>query len=429
MRIIAGWVLALVLIVGAGASIEAAVGGNAVPGRTSATSEPSEPAFRQQSTTTTSRTPPTATTTTQPGGPAPAYDLVDDASFIDRVHGWAVAQLCSSSTCRLRIAVTGDGGERWRPLPAVISTFPNNNYVGTSIQLTFASSRNGIVFAGGAKVFMTRDGGSSWQDEIAPGLVDYVVPADGGFWALLQTCSTRQPESLLPPGTDCYQPGPPRLFDVPPGGGPWTPVKGFPVISGFPGPLESKGTTAIAVAFVGEGVGSRSILITTTDGGTTWRILRAPCDGRPWGEFAQGDPLGELWLLCGGVEGVGAGAKQLWRSADGGERWVLESSGGFNYPTVGLMTVGGYIEIAGDVFAVTSGAGAVFVMRRSNPAFTTDGGRSWRIASTSWAGGSNSDASSSVEFVNDRDGWYAGGTTVFRTIDGGHSWQGVQITW
>ena len=126
----------------------------------------------------------------------------------------------------------------------------------------------------------------------------------------------------------------------------------------------------------------RFFILTTSDGGDTWR--EAPADSRPValdGEAAFAASGSSLLLLPKGIALIGSGGKaaRVHRSADGGKTWTvvdlpIQSGSGTN----GIFslafksaTVG--IAVGGDYRTPDS--------TRASAAVTRDGGKTWSAAS------------------------------------------------
>lgn len=110
---------------------------------------------------------------TLPGDATPV-----DAAFVDASHGWVAAQSCSgggatSSRCSAAVYVTGDGGKTWNRSVAPHLT---HGYLTGSAAVSFADPQHGWFFFKNASLqgdlFRTADGGRSWQqvnDNLASG--------------------------------------------------------------------------------------------------------------------------------------------------------------------------------------------------------------------------------------------------------------------
>jgi photosystem II stability/assembly factor-like uncharacterized protein len=104
--------------------------------------------------------------------PAARGTHVDDVSFLDRDHGWAV--IWNLDTVRVTVYRTSDGGRRWR----AASAGSHSENAGAVDTVQFLTRRLGWLVAQeptapGASLFVSRDGGASWHavadlPEVAP---------------------------------------------------------------------------------------------------------------------------------------------------------------------------------------------------------------------------------------------------------------------
>jgi photosystem II stability/assembly factor-like uncharacterized protein len=113
---------------------------------------------------------------------------------------------------------------------------------------------------------------------------------------------------------------------------------------------------------------------------------------------------GGLWLLTRG----------------GGVLWT--SDGGITWKEASVSADAERITFADDQH------GWVFT-RRGNVLKTTDGGVSWQLLSNLWPGGPPivGTTTTSAEFVDSAHGWALGSYRVWRTKDGGATWEQVKL--
>lgn len=150
--------------------------------------------------------------TPSPAGTLPATAFYTGLSFLNQSTGWATANSASSSGTEFY--VTRDGGRTWQkqnlPLPQGISSFG----AGTIVEPPqFFSARDGVLpvlswSPSGLYVYVTRDGGASWQSTtflrvaVKPGLDAYgPVPtprfASQDFGWLWEGAQFRTPQTLV----------------------------------------------------------------------------------------------------------------------------------------------------------------------------------------------------------------------------------------
>jgi photosystem II stability/assembly factor-like uncharacterized protein len=145
----------------------------------------------------------------------------------------------------------------------------------------------------------------------------------------------------------------------------------------------------------------RTYLMQTTDGGETWKrinITGANVDARlVRAVFSRG---GRGWAF--GEAGA------IFTTRDFGVSWTRLSS-----PTRHLLLGGDFVD---DDRGWLVGAGATIIQ-------TSDGGETWHLSRLAQSG-QNAVRFAATSFVDNRLGWAVGsGGTIYRTINGGRTWQ------
>jgi photosystem II stability/assembly factor-like uncharacterized protein len=136
-----------------------------------------------------------------------------------------------------------------------------------------------------------------------------------------------------------------------------------------------------------------SLVLKTTDGGTSWQRLRVPTKSELINLDFSGDKRG--WIV--GNSGV------VLHTRDAGETWALQQSG----TTATLYSV----EFRGDKDGWAVGERGTIIKTR-------DGGETWRAVESPVR-----TTLLSVRFANDEEGWVVGrGGVILRTEDGGNTW-------
>ncbi len=155
-------------------------------------------------------------------------------------------------------------------------------------------------------------------------------------------------------------------------------------------------TTAFAYGggFHGEGVEQEGILLTTTDGGSTWQKLPFLFQQNIKAIFFRDAQHG--WVYDNGGT--------LYRTTDGGHQWVISISGKGVAPLIGMYFInadeGWIVGKAGD-------------MRHS-----TDGGKTWQAQKVPVT-----NTLQSVYFLDKNNGWAGGADgAMIGTSDGGNHW-------
>ena len=144
-------------------------------------------------------------------------------------------------------------------------------------------------------------------------------------------------------------------------------------------------------------ISGKGTIIHTTDGGATWQFQDSLYGGKAI-DFVNAD------------DGWTAGYNDdVSHTSDGGASWL----GAVCDPSVASLN---------DVQFVDAQTGWVVGYRTGDPAGygtvqrTTDGGQSWADTTIP-------DAVTSVQFVDAADGWIVAGPTIYRSTDGGATWQ------
>jgi len=246
---------------------------------------------------------------------SPAASAPSAFEFVDANHGWLLVDIESSSNFSVaELYRTQDGGATWERLEA-----PSGGIV------RFVTPTLGFISGGptGDKLFVTRDGGTSWQAVTVelPQAFSQALPVYG-------TPSFKDAKTGVLPvtlgGTGATAVA---FYLTSDGGATWT----FSALRIVPGTLEQGAAVASDVVGTDSWVvvaPSGVRIFTTTDRGKTWRVV-AP-NGLPPGvakiDFAT---VSRGWSLISGGE-CPADQKDSCtfthdarRTADGGQTWEL----------------------------------------------------------------------------------------------------------
>jgi photosystem II stability/assembly factor-like uncharacterized protein len=314
---------------------------------------------------------------------------------------------------------TGDGGRHWTqllPAPA-----PAGQVAAVSAT-TALGGQDTVGAAEAGAVLRTEDGGRSWQ-QVAdlPGIItwlDFPSAADGvaatyqagpePVWELWRTRDLGSQWSLagrLPAAGG----GNGGVF------GPWMSADGHGLLLAVAGtePWQEQGSGASGPARIW----------TTTDWGTTWtQGGPLPLDGdtlqgpASFG-YAPGSPGGLAPGLAGGQAG--------WTG------WLAVATSGFQIETVATrgtalvplsVPAGNGIQLTdprtGFAWAISGpGAGGTVTLYR-----TTDGGRTWQRARVRLELSASSAAAIELAFTDATHGWLVAAAAAWHTADGGRTW-------
>ena len=202
----------------------------------------------------------------------------------------------------------------------------------------------------------------------------------------------------------------------------------------------------------GWAVGGSGVLLATTDGGETWKILRPPTEDAALDIFFTDEQTG--WIVCErSLYQLRAKDEQrsyLMNTTDGGRTWRRVNLGGD--PDARLLRVlmtrdgHGWVFGEGGMIFVTGDGGASWAKKRAPTRHvlfggsfldnmqlwlvgagatvinSKDGGETWRIGNV--LGITEGVKFASVSFVDRSRGWAVGNSgSVFLTADGGRTWQ------
>jgi photosystem II stability/assembly factor-like uncharacterized protein len=145
----------------------------------------------------------------------------------------------------------------------------------------------------------------------------------------------------------------------------------------------------------------------TADRGRSWQVRRSPCAVQEGSVAGTAD--GSYWLLCAGEPGAGQQPKQLYRSTDRGLTWQREPDPESSGYATELHAVNAKV-------AWRTGGRAPLLL-------TTDGGRTWRALLTDVFGDQAGGYGSNVAVRDATTAIALQGADVYRTRDGGATWQ------
>jgi photosystem II stability/assembly factor-like uncharacterized protein len=278
--------------------------------------------------------------------------------------------------------------------------------------ILFANSRTG--FAYGPGLFATHDGGLTWKHQTLPP-VAALVSGSGYVYVLTQVRYGRRV----------------ALWRAPLAGGAWTELR----VPGSAQPartaqdrgvqLNVVGSTVILLqqGFFGPPPTRSGRIFISSDGGTNWRALAAPCKSHDGGAALLATALGKenSWLIdcysnMQSSEELST-RHRIYKSDDGGRSWSL----------LGIPT-----RRNGPILLASNGAGGDFLATEGLSDLlvgSLDGGRHWQQLLRS---GGSFYGWADLRFVNRRTGFIVGPTHyapehIYRTDNGGRTWQILPI--
>ena len=387
----------------------------------------------------TSATSPTTTTgyefnlrrgTLPVGFPVPTTALVA-VQFANPEYGFALAVHRGA----VFLAATTDGGGAWEVrndhLPSGLGA--EAGYPGQFEFVGFTGYLWGARTPSAAPLWVTHDDGATWHKaSVGPYVVD--VSAIGlNVWAITDTCPSTVTADLV----SCSA----AVEESTDGGSTWSPLSpmsegGTSPTAAPPQPVELARITATR-AYVLRMSSDADIpfaawqLAFTSDNGATWVNRPAPCTGPvAAGAEIAASSSDDLWLLCGSQASAGFQSKELFRSRNGGQSWVLVSSAGGvgtpapPSPVPNAVPLAGYVApltIGHHNLAVASPTTAWLYPSRADLYLTTDGGSTWLPVPDLTSAGFADGGAGNITFLDAEHGWICEyGVGLWHTTDGVH---------
>jgi photosystem II stability/assembly factor-like uncharacterized protein len=348
------------------------------------------------------------------GGPVSVSHLLA-ISFADDEHGFAVA-LKYSDYGQAMLATTSDGGSSWIARGA-LPTLPNDP------SILFTTDTQGILWTnGGQFIEHTSDGGRTWNKVALVGTA--VSASQSGDTIMLVDES-----ACSPTGFTSSSPCATWVAWSADGGSTWrqAPIANSEHESyGQGGEVGTLGDSNDGYVIAG------NHLYATTDAGGTWITRTQPCGSLDFPDYVDLSATEEtgpsLWAACGGEPSAGNEEKAVYVSADGGQSWSLRSAAamgnviGGGAGTKGKLSGYGYV---GPIDAL-SPTRAYMALGRLGVVFSTDGGRTWQMTSTTSVGGAS--GGGTVDFVDSTHGWALYSPLGFWRSPGGSVWTALDGT-
>ena len=322
------------------------------------------------------------------GAATPLYPPGYTESYLDGDHAWQAAVYGSKASCADHISTfaTADGGKTWQQ-SSIALNLPAGYQTG-AVQIGFTGVQNGWLWVpAGAP---TKD---SFDMGPATSQADLYTTGDGGLtWRHAASLSNSQLQGMpVPSGSQNCKPSLGQVeFSSPSvgwlsvscsessmlvsrdGGATWK-VPSFPIpgSTGCPCylqmPIFADSTHGMLVVSGQNGLQGTTLLLTTADGGTTWRESKRPGTGYVLLlDFLNANDVFALVTPPGWNKGSNVGF-ELYRSHDGGSTWTLVS------PAVPATWPPGFLQFVDldhGFEANVNGATELLI--------TADGGKSWK---------------------------------------------------
>ena len=335
-----------------------------------------------------------------------------DVNFLDEKVGWALGMVAwypwdTGSEQSLQLRFTNDGGETWGTLP--VPGFPIIDNQGAVSHIKFLNDRVGWAY--NPDLYTTQDGGYSWEKVETEGEIITMVTLDDRAFAISQQCQqVEQCDTIL----WVYQDGKG-----------WYQAQTQPE---FPGRDSQLVTDGKSVWLLEQELPADLVHIQVShDNGQSWDFIPVPDQYYGTSFMLRVNPQGDLWLFGRGVGATAMMDKYLYVSTDDGESWELRAKTGIikdadtlhNLPATGFAPD---MSVVSPDHAFIAGGGWGWFIR------TLDGGRTWDDFHSE-ENGSNRPTTDigSVVFVDEMRGWALSQTVMYRTVDGGLTWEGIEI--
>lgn len=289
----------------------------------------------------------------------PSGFIAESVTFISDQDGWVLGTApCTNAPCTSVLRTT-DGGASWVGVPAPrVALDGGADAAGTVRQIRFADARNG--FADGNGLWITHNGGSSWQRQqtvagVPNAVVTDIAPTAHGVYALVAGTAPAYG------GSDSHV----RLARADASTGT------FHVVADLgrretTSPLVSSG----GVVYLTAGPIGGTARLVRVDGSS---VSRTSLPNQACGELAASTATA-LLVECGqGVASGSMGQRFLYGSTDSGNTFTrLPNPGqGAGYDSVGIADAGG-----GNAVLATSGVTSGSLLT------TTNGAATWRASLT-----------------------------------------------
>ncbi len=344
------------------------------------------------------------------GGPVTVSHLLS-ISFADDKHGFAVA-LKYTEYGQTMLATTSDGGSSWIAR-GVLPTLSNDP------SILFTTDTQGILWTnGGQFIEHTSDGGRTWTRVDLVGTS--VSASQSGDTIMLVDES-----ACSPTGFTSSSPCATWIAWSADGGSTWRQAaiaNSEHESYGHGGEVGTLGDPSDAYVIAG------GHLYVTTDAGGTWVTRTQPCGSLDFPDYvdlsATEGASRSVWAACGGQPSAGNEEKAVYVSADDGLSWSLRSAASMGTGEINKGKLPGYGYI-GPIDAL-SPTRAYMALGRLGVLFSTDGGSTWQVTSTTPVG--EASGMGSVDFADSTHGWALYSPLGFWKTTGGSVWTALDGT-
>lgn len=355
---------------------------------------------------------------------APGAAQIIDLSWSNPRHGWALlGRTCSSSRNRCAVVEeTKNGGETWQQissLPAEIGAGTNgasSGYGGFCTaghacvsHIEFITRRVGYSY--GSSLFMTTDGGRSWEHISARPVESMAISGSKVF-------------RLVYSHPGCPGPCAPMLQSSTAGTRVWAPVP-VRVAAG-----NGNGETIYAAGRVlyvfswgnpAGGVTSHAAIAVSRDRGRTWSTIADPCGStahEEWDAVAASAVRDSLGVLCAPKSG---GRPFVALSRDAARTFTKWAPLNIDAPEQIAISSSGAVAVANG--GVTGGGPFAYAV-----AVSRNGGRTWNVALRDRKRVAIDLATGFLQFVSPHDLFWVGYPySLWQSVDTGRTWHRTRL--
>ena len=320
----------------------------------------------------------------------PAGFEPQSVTFVSASEGWVLGTApCTTKPCT-SVVRTLNAGRTWQGIPAPAASLANSGQGQGVGALRFADSLDGFAYR--PDLYVTHNGGSTWNQVRLPGAVGDLEAAHGVVYAAVRGSDSRE-----------------RIYRTPASSDRWSLVAGLPASPPLPsGYLPGPGTITLHGSAAWIFIGGH---LYATQTGTGWVQEPVPCGTFGVDSLAAYDTQ-RVTLLCAGSAGAGSSGKVVYSS----------DNGGASFTRVGQAPLGGIGGALaqpqpGRLFIATN-SGATWIYASSN------GGQTWQTAlmlSDGGAGLTDFGFSTATQGVA-VEGHPDIGSHLYMTRDSGKSW-------
>ncbi|MGH9110136.1 MAG: hypothetical protein ACRDY3_11860 [Acidimicrobiales bacterium] len=336
-------------------------------------------------------------------------------AFFNPTLGYGLFQQTRGGFCEMAVAKTTDGGSTFAvPVPVA----PCDRFeVASSAGLAFDDHGDGFLY--GTALFVTHDGGTSWQPDSQSGLVISVEALGSSIWMLEAKCAHPVSQTRL-------QRCPLQVYESTDGGRTWAQSPAQPPSASVTGQIghwwgslvRVSTTAAYVVAAPPTPESAPNVttagtvpLLFTADGGRSWVQRTISCGSDAQRAIVSAARSGTLFAVCGWFTQIGGQQrKAVLVSTDGGASWTKSAT----CAPFACPLSSGYLGIVDTV----SSSVAYAVGARGQLLQTTDGGAQWSTDEVTDGGGGPTDA----VFFGPSDATALATNHLWHTTNAGQSW-------